>query len=93
MSRFKITISTDASLFSFWPFRRRRTILRETDSHWDLNVYQLDGGGMSAEPISLHGYASSDGSQLTVTADFNGGSRVKRRTEAEATTKLDGSVR
>lgn len=78
---YRITVEADDGHFywPFWPFKRK-SISLDLAKGFKLKVDQVDGRRLSANPIVVSGYVSTDNTTITTVADFNEGSRLKRIT-------------
>lgn len=65
-----------------WPFKWGPfggvKLIGVSGDEGEIDVYQADGGSMTADPVSLELF--SRGCSVTTTVDFRGGSRLQRRT-------------
>jgi len=76
---FELVIVLDKPVYwPCWPFKHRYIPL-PIDGGFKLKVYQREVNALCDEPVVVEGYISGS-DNVTVTVDFNGGSRLKRHT-------------
>jgi hypothetical protein len=85
MTDFKLVLDTATPIYwPCWPFKlNTRTFMVKGD--FKFRVYQREGVLFTKDPISVEGYVSQH-DDLTVTVDFNGGTRLKRHTPGSVRT-------